>query len=79
MSKRRKQTMLDALERNATLFDRTIQKTNNKLSGQGEYDEDLAIYRKLSPPHFDRLANEFGFDSVGQYIKEMEAKRMRRE
>jgi hypothetical protein len=79
MSQRRKKTMLDALDRNATLFDRTIQKTNNTLSGQGEYDEELSVYRKLAPEHFEKLASEFGFDSVGQYIKEMEAKHMRRE
>jgi hypothetical protein len=74
----RKKTLIDGLDRNANLFGRTIERINDKLSGQGENDEELSVYMKLAPEHFQQLSNEFGFDSVSQYIKDMEAKRLRR-
>lgn len=73
----KKRTMLDALESNAKVFERALEKSNDRLSGNTPVNEDMAVYMKLKNEDFSKLAEEFGRDSVFQYIKDMEADRLR--
>ena len=41
-----------------------------------ETDDDLLIYNKLTPYHFKRLQNKYGFEDVRRYITLMESKRV---
>ena len=77
MPKKQKLTMMTAMDANADVFGKAADKISGRLSGIPEVDAELSTYKKLIPADFDDLNREFGFDAVSQYIRSMEAKRMR--
>ncbi len=40
-------------------------------------DTDLVFYENLKPEDFQSLTNQYGADSVAQYVKEMEIRRLK--
>ena len=78
MPKRQKLTLMTAMDANANVFGKAANLIADKLSGTPKIDTELSTYQKLLPADFDDLNREFGFDSVSQYIRSMEARRMRR-
>ena len=71
-------TLLDALDSSANTFEKALGKMNDRLSGAGPRDDELAVYNQLKAEHFQQLSKEFGPDSVATYIKHMEARRLKR-
>lgn len=78
MAKKPRLTLFSALDGNASVFEKAADRISTRLSGLDSVDPELETYDNLLPTDFDRLTAEFGFDAVGQYIKSMEAKRIRR-
>lgn len=78
MPKKKPLNMITALDANSSIFTKAAGKMSDRLSGVPTADNDFETYRKLLPSDFDDMVREFGFDQVGSYIREMEAKRMRR-
>lgn len=47
-----------------------------RSSNGASNDSDLSLYEALQPQDFEALAQKFGPDTVVDYVKSMEAKRM---
>ena len=78
MPKKKKLTLFTALDDNASTFGKAADRISTRLSGMDKIDPEIETYKKLLPEDLDKLKAEFGFDAVGQYIKSMEVKRLRR-
>ena len=56
------------------LFDQAARNVAER-AGQ-DSDQDLLIYNKLTPFHFKKLQNKYGFEDTRRYIVMMESKRL---
>jgi hypothetical protein len=78
MPKEQKLSLINSMTASANVFTKAANKNSERLVGAPQFDAGLSTYLKLKKEDLDDLSREFGLDAVGQYVRSMEAKRMRR-